>query len=183
MEIQLLSRNGKIKSFVGAIAIFNFQCHVCIEVSESKSIWAFPETKETHEEKLWLSEIHFKDIASKEFFKPWSVQGVQTFLASFPVDAGEQIQKPENNNEENIMAKKTTKKKTVIKSERKHGKIEFADTQLQSGKFTKAEVAANLEKEFGMPEKTAKNTVNWAASTMKDRTGKVSKHLPKTPAA
>ena len=77
------------------------------------------------------------------------------------------------------MAKKSTSKKTLAKAGRKPGKIAFIDDQLQSGKFTKAEIAANLAKEFGMPEKTAVNTVNWAASTMQNRTGKVSNHLPK----
>lgn len=77
---------------------------------------------------------------------------------------------------ENNMAKKTkTEKKVKIQ---KVGKIAFVDELLLAGKHTKPEVASQLSKKFSVPEKTASNTVSWAASTMKKRNGKESKHMP-----
>jgi len=67
---------------------------------------------------------------------------------------------------------------TGRKRQKKLGKIAFVDAALMSGKYTKPEVAAALSKEFNVPEKTAKNTVSWVASTMKKRTGKELNHLP-----
>jgi len=186
-DIQFISHNGKIKSFVGAVAMFNFEVRVCVKIDEHHSFWKHKFDGEAFKEKLNLSEILFKDIASHEFFQPWIGERLNNFISASPVAEIETEQQESNNNEEKTMAKKATTKKTVKKaaaeSNGKPGKIAFVDEQLQSGKFTKAEVAGNLTTEYGVPEKTAKNTVSWAASTMKERTGKVSKHLPKVGAA
>ncbi len=76
------------------------------------------------------------------------------------------------NNENTDMAKKTTTKETNGKP----GKIEFIESLLD-GKLTKAEIAAKVIKEYGIEEKTAKNTVNWTCSTYGTRNaGKVAKY-------
>lgn len=62
------------------------------------------------------------------------------------------------------------------------GKMQFVDDALLSGKFTKLEIVDLVLKEFkGTPEKTARNTVMWCATTMMKRHSKKSKH--KEPAA
>lgn len=63
-----------------------------------------------------------------------------------------------NQNTEKHMAKKTTN------TDGKPGKIEFIESLLD-GKLTKAEIATKVVKQFGIEEKTAKNTVNWTCST------------------
>lgn len=85
-------------------------------------------------------------------------------------------------NQTNINQKQNTDmaKKTTTKENGKVGKIEFIDELLQSGKHTKAEVQALAAKEF---PGIGKNTTNWACSTMKERTGRISKHLPKVGAS
>lgn len=175
LPVEFLSRNGKIKSFVGAVAMFNFESRVCIRAEGNYSFWKHSWNGEVFQEKLNISEILFKDIGSREFFKPWTGERLDNFLASIPPEASEQNNQAETA-EKNNMGKSKTKKKT--KEPKVGGKIEFVDELLMSGKFTKPEVAAELTKKFVVPEKTAKNTVSWAASTMKKRTGKESKHLP-----
>lgn len=177
--------NGKIKSFLGAVAMFNFEMHVCVKVDEHHSFWKHKWDEKVFQEKLNLNLIFFQDISSREFFKPWEGERLNNFISDSPA-AEIETKQQESTNEEITMAKKATTKKTVkeaaTESNGKPGKIAFVDEHLQSGKFTKAEVAEKLTAEFGVPEKTAKNTVSWAASTMKNRTGKVSKHLPKVKA-
>jgi len=151
-EIQFLSRNGKIKSFIGAIAIFNCEYRVCIKVDGNKSFWVSQKTNQIFEEKLLIGEILFRDIFSKEFFKPWSKQGVENFLASIPADASEQNKQPETT-EENNMATKT-------------GKIALAKELLKAGK-TPAQVAARLVQSFKIEPQTAKNTTAWCRSMLK----------------
>ena len=175
LPVEILSINGKIKSFIGAIATFNCEYRVCVRIKGNKSFWASQKTRQIFEEKLLVAEILFKDIGSHEFFKPWSLQGVENFLASIPPEASEQKNQAETT--ENNMAKKTkTEKKT--KAPKAGGKIAFADELLLAGKHTKSDIANQLSKKFEVPEKTARNTVSWAASTMKERIGKESKHLP-----
>lgn len=176
LPVELLSRNSKIKSFVGAVAMFNFEMRVCVKVSEHNSFWKHKYNGEIFKERLNLNQIFFQDIGSREFFKPWIGERLENFIAASPAVAVEQNQKPENN-EENIMTKKIKKEKKV-KAEKAGGKISFVDELLLAGKHTKLEVAAQLSKKFDVPEKTAKNTVSWSASTMKKRIGKESKHLP-----
>ncbi|HZL13408.1 MAG TPA: type I restriction endonuclease [Verrucomicrobiae bacterium] len=69
-------------------------------------------------------------------------------------------------------------KNTQHRRKKKDGKIAFVDELLLSGKYTKPEIAAQLSTKFEVPEKTAKNTVSWSASTICERhPGKKSNHL------
>jgi negative regulator of replication initiation len=65
---------------------------------------------------------------------------------------------------------------------RKAGKGAFIDALLTANgenRKTKAEIAELYRKEFpDVSEKTAKDSVNWYAATLKKRTGKESNHLP-----
>lgn len=170
-----IARNGKIKSFIGAVAMFSFEMRVCIKVDGVHSFWKHKFDGEVFQEKLNLAETLFQDIGSREFFKPWTNERLNNFLASIPADASEQIKQPETTEENNMATKKKAEKKT--KSPKVGGKIAFIDELLLAGKHTKPEIAAQLSKKFNVPDKTASNTVSWAASTMKKRTGKESNHL------
>jgi hypothetical protein len=68
---------------------------------------------------------------------------------------------------------------TQRKRQKNVGKIALVDELLLSGKHTKPEVVELFRKQFNdVPEKTAKNTVSWCASTIGERhPGKKSKHL------
>jgi hypothetical protein len=176
LPVELLSRNGKIKSFIGAVAMFNCQIRLCFKIDGNKSFWANLENKESFEEKILIGEILFKDIGSHEFFEPMRGARLLNFLASIPPDASEQNRVAVTKTE-NIMAKKKSAAKAA-KSPKVGGKIQFVTELLIAGKYTKEEVATQLSNKFGVPEKTAKNTVSWAASTCKERTGKESNHLP-----
>lgn len=176
LPVELLSRNGKIKSFIGAVAMFNCEHRVCIKIEGNKSFWKHSWNGEIFQEKILIGETLFKDIGSKEFFKPWTGECLNNFIALNPADAIEQNNQPEITTE-NIMAKKKPAAKAA-KSPKIGGKIQFVTELLLAGKHTKEEIAAQLSNKFGVPEKTAKNTVSWAASTCKERTGKESNHLP-----
>ena len=151
LPVELLSRNGKIKSFIGAIAMFNFKHSICIAVESNKSIWIGHELKKLHEEKLMLNEFLFKDIYSKEFFKSWTAKDVSNFLASINPPSASETKLAENTNED--MAKKT-------------GKIKLAKELLAAGK-TPAQVAARLVQSFKVSPETAKNTTAWCKSMLK----------------
>ncbi len=129
--------------------------------------------------------LRLPDKTYTEYFQgcqPVRVEEYNTpdFTAAKVRPAIEPKQSDETTTENNTMAKAKSKK---TESTKKPGKIAFVDELLQSGKHTKNEVAEKLNKEFGVVIKTAKNTVNWAASTMEDRIGKKSKHLPSVAAA
>ncbi len=102
---------------------------------------------------------------SKGKFIPQANQFLMKTLGASALNKTQTTEKP--------MAKKPTEKKS-----KNGGKIAFVDELLLAGKSTKNDVAEALNKKFSVPIKTAKNTVSWCASTMKERTGKVSKHLP-----
>lgn len=71
--------------------------------------------------------------------------------------------------------------KTGAGKQRKTGKIDFVDALLvgdNGNRKTKAEIIGLYRKEFpGVLETTARNTVNWCASTLKNRKGSDSKHI------
>ena len=73
---------------------------------------------------------------------------------------------------------------TQRKPQKNFGKMAFVDALLMAkggSRKTKTEIVELFLKEFpDVKEKTAKNTVSWASSTMKKRTGKESNHLPTT---
>jgi negative regulator of replication initiation len=64
----------------------------------------------------------------------------------------------------------------------KTGKIDFVDSLLiakNGNRKTKAEIIELYRKEFpGVLETTARNTVNWCASTLKNRKGIDRNHIP-----
>lgn len=77
----------------------------------------------------------------------------------------------------------TPKDDNVIDSNKSTGgKMAFVDALLMAkggSRKTKTEIVELYLKEFpDVKEKTAKNTISWAATTMKKRTGKESNHLP-----
>jgi hypothetical protein len=71
----------------------------------------------------------------------------------------------------------------IVSNKSTGGKMAFVDALLMAkggSRKTKTEIVELYLKEFpDVKEKTAKNTVSWAATTMKKRTGKESNHLPK----
>jgi len=66
--------------------------------------------------------------------------------------------------------------------QRKTGKIDFVDSLLagnNGNRKTKVEIIELYRKEFpGVLETTARNTVNWCASTLKNRKGVDTNHIP-----
>ncbi len=150
--MELLSRNGKIKAFIGAVAVFSCRSHVCFKVEPTKSHW-IADGKVTIE-KLNLSEFLFKDIGSQEFFKPKTLKEVEILIASISGDAI----KSENKPEEQTTMEGDMKKKT--------GKIALAKELLKAGK-TPAQVTARLVQSFKVEAATAKNTVAWCKSMLK----------------
>ena len=98
-------RNGKIKAFIGAVAMFNCEIRVCVKIEGCHSFWKHSWNGEIFTEKLLIGEILFRDIGSKEFFKPWTGERLNNFIASIPPDASEQNQLAATTTE-NIMAKK-----------------------------------------------------------------------------
>ena len=93
----------------------------------------------------------------------------------------------ESQTNENQQTEKHMAKKTKTETNVKPGKIEFIESLLD-GKLTKAEIAAQVVKEYKVGANTAKNTVNWTCSTFGTRNaGKVAKfkeveRAPKKPA-
>lgn len=81
---------------------------------------------------------------------------------------------------ETVQPDKTKEQHSMKNKDGKPGKIEFIDSLLLSGKHTKAEIQAMAERKF---PGIGHQTTNWCASTIKERTGKESKHKPALRAA
>ncbi len=71
---------------------------------------------------------------------------------------------------------------SVRRTNRKAGKMTFIDSHLAAkgeGRKSKSQIIELYRKEFpGVLEQTAKNSVNWCASTFKKRNGYEPNHLP-----
>ncbi len=120
---------NKIQAAIGMIAIFNCETHVCVAVTDRKSVW-FPATGKR---KIWrdadapggyacdmsetepreVSEFFTLDPSSHQPFKNWDVDRVANFLKA-NADAREELMKQPGEQKDNeVMAKKN--KKAVVK--------------------------------------------------------------------